>query len=200
MMMSNMEKRDKDQVVLGEIEGLSGNTTVRTAETVLRIFPMALCVAALVVMLKNAQSNDYGAVSYDDLGGFRYLVYANGLCAAYSFFSAFYTVVPRPASMGWAWTLFFFDQILTYAILAAGAVSAEVMYLAHNGDEAITWAEACSTYGGFCRKATTSVVITFTAVACYVLLSLISSYRLFKNYDAPISYPVKNVEVAVFAS
>lgn len=74
-------------------------------------------------------------------------------------------------------------------ILAAGAVAAEVLYLANKGDKTITWSQACGLYGGFCHKATASVGITFGAVACYVVLSLISSYRLFITYDAPICFP-----------
>lgn len=45
--------------------------SVRTAETLLRILPMALCLAALVIMLKNSQTNEYGSLSYSDLGAFR---------------------------------------------------------------------------------------------------------------------------------
>jgi hypothetical protein len=46
---------------------------MRTAETMLRLVPMALCVAALVVMLKNSQTSDFGSLSYSDLGAFRYI-------------------------------------------------------------------------------------------------------------------------------
>ena len=47
------------------------NTSMRTAETLLRLVPLALCVVALLVMLKDSQSNDFGSVSYSDLGAFR---------------------------------------------------------------------------------------------------------------------------------
>ena len=40
------------------------NTSMRTAETMLRLVPMALGVAALVVMLKNSQSNEFGSVAF----------------------------------------------------------------------------------------------------------------------------------------
>ncbi|XWS10768.1 hypothetical protein CRYUN_Cryun38cG0026200 [Craigia yunnanensis] len=43
------------------------NTSMRTAETRLRLVPLAVGVAALVVMLKNSQSNEFGSVSYSDL-------------------------------------------------------------------------------------------------------------------------------------
>lgn len=49
-------------------------TTMRTAETLLRLVPMTLCVAALVVMLKDSQTNDYGSISYSDLGAFRFSI------------------------------------------------------------------------------------------------------------------------------
>jgi hypothetical protein len=56
-------------------EELEGNTTtfLRTAETFLRLLPIGLCVSALVLMLKNSEQNDYGSVSYTDLGAFRYI-------------------------------------------------------------------------------------------------------------------------------
>ncbi|KAJ0100981.1 CASP-like protein F16 [Pistacia vera] len=173
---------------------------VRTAEPLARLVPMALCVAALVVMLKNSETNDFGSLSYSDLGAFRYLVHANGICAGYSLLSAIIAAMPRRFTMSQAWTFFFLDQVLTYLILAAGAVAAEVLYLEQKGDLAITWSAACGTFAGFCHKATVSVIITFVAVACYAVLSLVSSYKLFSKYDAPVTYPTtKGIEIpAVF--
>jgi uncharacterized protein (TIGR01569 family) len=90
-------------------------------------------------------------------------------------------------------------QVFTYLILAAGAASAELLYLAYNGDKEVTWSEACGVFGGFCRQARTSVAITFGSVVCYIVLSLISSYRLFSAYDAPVpSHGSKGVEIAAF--
>ena len=122
----------------------SAETRVRPLETLLRAAPLGLCVAAMAVMLRDTQTNEYGTVSYSDLGGFkyvapysvlplppcsrigscrvltpfgnlaqnrRYLVYANGLCAAYSLVSAFYTAVPRPATLARSWIVFLLDQV-----------------------------------------------------------------------------------------
>ncbi|XP_059661317.1 CASP-like protein 2A1 [Cornus florida] len=183
----------------GEVAGEGGNTCLRTAETLLRLLPMALCVGALVVMLKNSQTTtDFGSISYSNLGAFRYLVHANGICAGYSLLSAIVVAMPRPSTMSRAWTFFLLDQLLTYVILAAGAVSTEVVFLAYKGDQATTWSEACDTFGGFCRKATASVAITFVVILCYAVLSLISSYRLFSKYDAPVGHNSKGIEIAVF--
>lgn len=76
---------------------------------------------------------------------------------------------------------------MTYLVLGAGAVSTEVLYLAYKGDTAITWSSGCSSFGVFCHKATASVALTFAVLACYIVLSLISSYNLFTNYNAPSS-------------
>lgn len=181
-----------------EISEDYGNAALRTAEPIARLVPMGLCVAALVLMLKNSETNDFGSLSYSDLGAFRYLVHANGICAGYSLLSAVIAAMPRPSTISQAWTFFFLDQVLTYLILAAGAVSTEVLYLERRGDLAITWSAVCCSFGGFCHKATASVVITFVAVACYAVLSLISSYKLFSKYDAPIACMSKNIEVAAF--
>lgn len=79
-----MEKREKGSVVgsspialMGsggvETEEVSGG--LRSAETMLRLVPVALCVSALVVMLKSSESSDFGSVSYSDLGAFRLFSY-----------------------------------------------------------------------------------------------------------------------------
>ncbi|KAI6690223.1 hypothetical protein NL676_027051 [Syzygium grande] len=164
----------------------------------MRVVPMGLCLTALVVMLRNSESNDYGSLSYSDLGAFRYLVHVNGICAGYSLLSAVIVAMPRPPTMSRAWTFFVLDQVLTYAILAAGAVSTEVLYLAYKGDAAITWSSECGSFGGFCHKATASVAITLAAVACYAVLSLMSSYRLFSRFDAPVACTSKGIEIPAF--
>ncbi|GAA0175685.1 dehydrogenase [Lithospermum erythrorhizon] len=173
-----------------------GSTSMRTVETLLRLLPMSLCIAALIVMIKNSQTNDFGSLSYSDLGAFRYLVHANGICAGYSLLTAIVAVVPRPSSMPRAWTFFILDQVLTYIILGAGATSTEVIYLAYKGDAAVTWSQACGSFGGFCHKATASITLTFVVTLCYACLSLISSYRLFSKYDPPLSYTPKQTETA----
>ncbi|KAK7276167.1 hypothetical protein RIF29_17302 [Crotalaria pallida] len=176
----------------GADDELEGNTSIlRTVETFMRLLPIGLCVTALVIMLKNSEENEYGSVAYNDLGAFRYLVHANGICAGYSLLSAVIVALPRPSTMPKAWTFFLLDQVLTYLILAAGAVSAEVLYLAEKGDPSTTWSSACGSFGQFCHKVTASIAITFVAVVCYVVLSLISSYKLFSKYDAPLSNPTK---------
>ncbi|XP_020234144.1 CASP-like protein 2A1 [Cajanus cajan] len=184
----------------GSDEELESNDSVlRIVETLLRLFTIGLCLTALVIMLKNSQQNQYGSVSYTDLTAFRYLVHANGICAGYSLFSAVIVALPHLSTMSRAWTFFLLDQVLTYLILAAGAASVAVWYLAEKGNSATTWSSACTSFGPFCHKVIASASITFVAFFCYVLLSLISSYKLFTKYEAPlVTNPAKGLHTAAF--
>ncbi|XP_061347494.1 CASP-like protein 2A2 [Gastrolobium bilobum] len=194
-----MEKGNGVEATRSDDEELEGNaTTLRIVETFLRLLPIGLCVTSLLIMLKNSQDNDYGSIAYTDLGAFRYLVHANGICAGYSLLSAAIVALPRASTMPRAWTFFLLDQVLTYIILAAGAVSTEVLYLADRGNTATMWSSACGSFGPFCHKVTASIAITFVAVVCYIVLSLISSYNLFSKFDAPASNPTKNINIAAF--
>ncbi|CAI0440783.1 unnamed protein product [Linum tenue] len=170
-----------------ELQDHAGGS-MRTAESILRLVPVGLCVSALVVMLKNSQTNDFGSLSYSDLAAFRYLVHANGICAGYALLSAVVVAMPRrPATTaGSAWTFFLLDQVFTYLILAAAAVSAEVLYLADKGDLDITWSAVCGSFGVFCHKAMASLVLTFVVVLFFIAISLVSSYKLFSRFDAPV--------------
>ncbi|PNX75716.1 CASP-like protein 10-like [Trifolium pratense] len=85
-----------------------------------------------------------------------------------------FIIIDSPATM----------PVLAYIILSAGASTMEVVYLAENGDSAILGSSACGSFGQFCHKITASV-----ALVCYVLLSLISSYKLFSKFDVPASSP-----------
>ncbi|KAH0974415.1 hypothetical protein GBA52_016314 [Prunus armeniaca] len=196
MEVIGMGPRDED----GSSSSSSSSSSFRTAETLLRLLPIGPCVAALVVMLHDSQTNDFGSISYSHVGAFRYLVNANGICAGYSLLTAIIAAKPRSPTKSQAWTFFFLDHVLTYLILGAGAVSMELLYLAYKGDSAVIWSAACGSFGGFCHKATASVAITFVVVACYALISLISSYKLFSKYDAPhpVANPIKGIPTATF--
>ncbi|CAJ1970810.1 unnamed protein product [Sphenostylis stenocarpa] len=194
--------RSRKQLIGGEgneeLEG-TNNGVLRVVETLLRLFTIALSVTALIIMLKNSEKNEYGSVNYTDFSAFRYLVHANGICAGYSLFSAVFVALHRLSSVLRNWTFFLLDQVLTYLILGAGAASMEILYLAEKGNPATTWSSACRAFGPFCHKVTASIAITFVIVICCTLLSLISSYKLFSNYDAPdVSNPSKGVDIAAF--
>lgn len=56
---------------------------IRTVETMLRLAPVGLCVAALVFMLKDSEDNEFGSISYSNLTAFRYLILPHTLIHNY---------------------------------------------------------------------------------------------------------------------
>lgn len=87
---------------------------------------------------------------------------ANGICAGYSLFSAVIAAMPRPSTMPPAWTFFLLDQVLTYIILAGGAVSTEFLYLAENGNTDTTWSSACGSFAIYGYALAVFLVLDFT--------------------------------------
>lgn len=79
-------------------------------------------------------------------------------------------------------------QVTVYMLLTASATSTEILVLIYNGNEKVTWSEACSYYHDFCTKAKTSVLISYSTVFCYVGLTLLSSFLLFSRYKHPFPF------------
>ncbi|CAN8269344.1 unnamed protein product [Cochlearia groenlandica] len=156
-----MDKTDQQNVMDGS--ALEINRKEKTVEAVARLTSMALSIVSLVTMIKNSTTNEYGSLSYSNLGAFNHYLYCKLR----------------------VWTLFVFDQVVTYVVLAAASVSAETVYLTYKGNIDITWSSACDYYGNFCHKALFSVLFTFVVSILYVLLSFISSYRVFTRFEAP---------------
>lgn len=70
MEVIGMGPRDED----GSSSSSSSSSSFRTAETLLRLLPIGPCVAALVVMLHDSQTNDFGSLSYSHIGAFRFVI------------------------------------------------------------------------------------------------------------------------------
>ncbi|XP_077243666.1 CASP-like protein 2D1 isoform X2 [Tasmannia lanceolata] len=62
---------------------------------------------------------------------------------------------------------------------------AEILYLGYKGDRDVSWSEACSSYGKFCNKMVVSLVLHVVVLVCFIVLSLISAYRVFSRFEAP---------------
>lgn len=67
----------------------------------------------------------------------------------------------------------------------------EILYLAYNGDREVSWSEACSAYGKFCSRMKVALVLHALALCCFLVLAVISAYRVFSKFEPP---PYKEVE------
>ncbi|KAF8769759.1 hypothetical protein HU200_006369 [Digitaria exilis] len=157
---------------------------MRLPELALRVCVIPLAVASLWEMATNRQADDtYGEVSFSDLSGFTYLVGINAVTAAYAVASI---LLPSFKSFArYDWLILVLDQASAYLLVTSASAAAELLQLARRGDRDVSWGEVCSYYGRFCNRATASLALHAAALACFVMLSLVSAYQVFSRCHAP---------------
>lgn len=65
------------------------------------------------------------------------------------------------------------------------AALVEFLYLAYDGDRVVSWSEACVSYGKFCNRLKIALILHAIAVCCFLILAVISAYRVFRRFDPP---------------
>lgn len=70
-------------------------------------------------------------------------------------------------------------------MVTSAAAGGEILYLAYNGDQEVTWSEACSTFGKFCNRLKIALGLQVISICCFIILAVISAYRLFSRYNPP---------------
>ncbi|XBH78191.1 CASP-like protein 2D1 [Triticum urartu] len=157
---------------------------LKVPEMALRVCVIPLALASLWEMATNKQANDtYGEISFSNLSGFKYLVFINAVTAAYSVVSILMSSFKSLAR--YDWLIFLLDQAAAYLLVTSCSAAAELVYLAMEGDREVSWGEVCSYFGRFCGRATVSVALQAAALLCFVALSLVSAFRVFREFDAP---------------
>lgn len=76
-------------------------------------------------------------------------------------------------------------QIVAYLLVTSGGAVLEILYLAYNGDREVSWSEACNTYGRFCNRMKVALVLQAVALCCFVVLAVISAFRVFSMFEPP---------------
>ncbi|KAJ4783014.1 CASP-like protein [Rhynchospora pubera] len=155
-------------------------------ELALRLCVIPLTLSSLLVIVSSNQTSDlYGTVEFNNLSGFKYLISINAISGVYSLGSVF--ISKSRCFKMYDWVLFVLDQMTTYLMVTSGSAVSEILYLAEKGDREVSWSEVCSYFGSFCQKTKVSLGLHFVALLCFIVLSLISAFRLFSKFDAPSS-------------
>lgn len=76
-------------------------------------------------------------------------------------------------------------QIIAYLMVTSGAAVMEIVFLAYKGDREVSWSEACASYGKFCSRMKLALVLHSLALCSFLVLAVISAYRVFSTYEAP---------------
>lgn len=87
-----------------------------------------------------------------------------------------------------------FEQIVAYLLVTSVAAVLEILQLAYNGDQEVTWSEACRSYGKFCNKMKIAFVLQALTLICFIILAVISAYRFFSLFEPPSVSSSKEVE------
>ncbi|MBA0747053.1 hypothetical protein Gogos_009520 [Gossypium gossypioides] len=169
------------------------NPILKLLDCSLRVSVIPLSVATIWLTVTNKQDNSiYGDVKFNNLLGLKYLVCTSAICAAYALFAAIASWIRYFVTK--AWLFFVSDQIVAYLMVTSGAAVMEILYLAYNGDQKITWSEACSSYGKFCNKMKVALILHALVLCCFIVLALISAYRVFSKFDPPFFSKQDNEE------
>ncbi|KAM7251867.1 hypothetical protein ACFE04_023750 [Oxalis oulophora] len=164
---------------------------VNLVDCSLRLCVIPLSLATIWLTITNQQDNTvYGKLDFGNLTGLKYMVFVSVVCAAYALVGAVYQWIRY--IMTKAWFFFVTDQVMAYLMITSMAAVMEITYLAYNGDREVTWSEACSSYGKFCSKMKVALALHAIALACFIILAVISAYRVFSLFELPSS--IKEVE------
>ncbi|KAH0986970.1 hypothetical protein GBA52_014366 [Prunus armeniaca] len=145
----------------------------------LRVSVIPLSIATIWLTVTNKQDN----ISY---GKIEYMVCISTISAAYVFLATMASWIRCLVTK--AWLFFVSDQIVAYLMLTSGAAVMEIQSLASNGDRTVSWSEACSSYGRFCSRMKVALVLHALALCSFIVLAVISAYRVFSMFEPPASH------------
>ncbi|KAA8523669.1 hypothetical protein F0562_010092 [Nyssa sinensis] len=150
----------------------------------LRLFVIPLSVVSIWLTVTNQQDNSsYGKLEFSNLTGLKYMVSTSAISAGYALFAAVSSWVRCLVTK--AWLFFVSDQVVAYLMVTSGAGVMEILYLAYNGDQEVTWSEACGSYGRFCSRLKIALALHALALCCFFVLAVISAYRFFSKFVPP---------------
>ncbi|XP_062017868.1 CASP-like protein 2D1 [Rosa rugosa] len=159
----------------------------------LRVSVIPLSIATIWLTVTNHQDNTgYGKLDFGNFMGLKYMVCISTISAVYAFVAAVSSWIRCLVSK--TWVFFVSDQIVAYLMVTSVAAVMEMVFLAYKGDRAVSWSEACASYGKFCSRMKLALVLHSLALCSFLVLAVISAYRVFSMYEAP-SVSHKEVEL-----
>ncbi|KAM0004536.1 putative casparian strip membrane protein [Helianthus debilis subsp. tardiflorus] len=149
----------------------------------LRIMAAATSIAAVILLLNSRQSKvlfgtDMDA-RYTYSPAFKFFMFMNVVACALSVLSLLPVVTLGRKFSNSINYFYLFLHDLMLAILLAGSSGAATTFaqVGKYGNSHAGWMPICESFGKFCHKAFSSLVLGYIAVFCYVLLVVISANK-----------------------
>ncbi|CAN4117372.1 unnamed protein product [Withania somnifera] len=159
-------------------------SNLKVLDCTLRLFVIPLSIASVWLSVTNQQNNSsYGKLKFSDFTGLKYMVGISVASGGYALFTAISLWVGGLISK--AWFFYVSDQLVAYLMVTSLAAIWEILYLAYNGDQKVSWSEACSSFGIFCSRLRLVLVLHAITHCCFLALAVISAYRVFRRFQPP---------------
>ncbi|KAG6392402.1 hypothetical protein SASPL_146620 [Salvia splendens] len=164
---------------------------VRLAELILRCLICALAVVSAVLIGTDTQVKEFFTIKkrakFTDMKALVFLVVADGIAAAYSFFQLVRCGVSMVRgsvlfNKPLAWAIFSGDQVLAYLSMAAVAASVQSAVFSKYGQTELEWMKTCTMFGKFCNQIGEGVATSIVMTLSTLILSAISAFSLFRLY------------------
>ncbi|KAK1360822.1 hypothetical protein POM88_045296 [Heracleum sosnowskyi] len=157
---------------------------LKLIDSCLRLLVIPLSLASICLAVNNHQDNSiYGKLEFSNFKGFKYLICVSAFSGGYALVAAVFAWVRVLANK--AWLFFISDQVIAYLLITSVSAVAETTYLLYNGARDVSWSEACISYGKFCNKLVLILGVNALAFLVFLILALISAYRVFSLYEPP---------------
>ncbi|KAJ8563059.1 hypothetical protein K7X08_031511 [Anisodus acutangulus] len=161
------------------VTGHGVNRGFSVFDLVLRIVAIVGTLAGAVAMGTAEQTLPFVtqlvqfSAQYGDFDSFKYLfVIVNAIVCAYLALSLPFSIfhIMRSRAGKSRILLTFLDAIMLVLLTSGASAAAAIVYLAHNGNSSANWFSICQQYTDFCQRSAGSLIGSFGAMFCLVLL------------------------------
>ncbi|KAK3026754.1 hypothetical protein RJ639_042207 [Escallonia herrerae] len=154
------------------------------AQLALRALAIAFTSAAIIMMVMSKESVSLlGTVlqaRYTYSSAFRYKLGADAVVCTLSLFSLIpFYVFSRPKSdPSNYFYLLLPDLVFTVLMISGCAAATAIGYVGHHGQSQTGWMPICGQVNNFCDKVMLSIVLSYLAFLCFLVLTIMAAYTL----------------------
>ncbi|TYI12578.1 hypothetical protein ES332_A09G287400v1 [Gossypium tomentosum] len=143
----------------------------------LRIAATATAMAAAWVIFTANQTVEVSALLNNILHFFfRFFAYANAIAFGFSLMSLFFLFFARHALTATIYFFFFLHDLMMMSLVLSGLAAGTVIgMVARDGNGHTGWLKICDRFEKFCDKVTVSMALSYVAVVCLLVLTVMSA-------------------------
>ncbi|KAH0694857.1 hypothetical protein KY290_020263 [Solanum tuberosum] len=162
------------------------NRGLSVFDLVLRIVAIVGTLAGAVAMGTAEQTLPFAtqlvqfSAQYDDFDSFKLFVIVNAIVCVYLALSLPFSIfhIMRSRAGKSRILLIFLDAIMLVLLTSGASAAAAIVYLAHTGNTSANWFSVCQQYTDFCQRSAGSLIGSFGAMVCLVLLIIFSAVAI----------------------